>query len=56
MNHPCFLRQLRSENVFKISDKLKTFDIIPLPTRKIIVKQYECKKTLKTIQTKQKVQ
>jgi hypothetical protein len=56
MNYPSFLRQLRSENIFKISDKLKTFDIHPLPTRKIVIKQYECKKAIKSIQAKQKVQ
>lgn len=56
MNYPSFLRQLRSENIFKISDKLKTFDIHLLPTRKIVIKQYECKKAIKTIQAKQRVQ
>ena len=56
MNYTIFLRQLRSENIFKISDKLKTFDIHPLPTRKIILKHYECKKNLKNIQAKQRIQ
>ena len=56
MNYPSFLRQLRSENIFKISDKLKTFDIHPLPTRKIVIKRYECKKAIKTIQAKQRIQ
>lgn len=58
MNYPTFLRQLRSENIFKISDKLKTFDIKPLATKKIIIKQYECKKAIKNTksQAKQKMQ
>lgn len=53
MNHPVFLRTLRSENIFKITDKLKAFDIKPLPKRKIVVKQYECKKAIKTVPQKQ---
>jgi hypothetical protein len=56
MNYPSFWRNLRSENIFKISDKLKTFDIQALPSRKIIIKQYDCKKIIKSSQAKQRIQ
>ena len=56
MNHPIYLRQLKSEIVFKISDRLKAFNIQTLVPKKIIARQYLCKKNLKVNALNKKVQ
>jgi len=48
MNHPVLLKQISSKSVFQISDRLKAFAVEPLNPKQIIMRQYECKKNLKS--------
>jgi hypothetical protein len=52
MNHLVYFKLLKADIAYKVSDRSKGFNVRPILSRNIRIKQYECKKNIKGVGTK----